>query len=551
MPRTLLVNTPDVAPQVNQGAPFFRIEASPDDFGAGIARAVERGGEQAQRTGDVLAQNALRIQETTNEAAARDTFNKASEAYRERSMTDGIYGKKPAQLYGDGQTPFDVYKQAKKDFEAAGKEFSGQLNNPRAQLLFNRAWGEHGNVELGRASSFAASSHKEYIGEGIKAFSEGHKQTVADLATNVEKDWRNLQGAEDAAANNLKIGLRLGMAPDEVAKEARTSADTLRGAAVRGWFNEQPDLDKAAEKLSQGKVDDPQMQAVLDKIAPAQRTALFNSLLETRHKIAVINNANRETQERADKEAAVKATSDFFFKPNQPLPQLQQQFDALYGNVHVPIETKQKMQQFIRDGGRDTGADSEADNLTAELSIRADQLKTPSDIMNYVATNHLQVSVNSIRTRLLPMLQAQSDKHFNTVLDWGENELGFDKSAAASGIQINKDTADKARKFRADMIANREKNPDMDIWQVARSTVADLKKQGNTSALGALPVVTQQYRDAIATGDTKKIANARSALVTIMQTGGMVTPQEASQANFDPLSLIEQSTKPTNPRSTP
>lgn len=332
----------------------------------------------------------------------------------------------------------------------------------------------------------------------------------------------------------------IGAPADSINKAVDRAKSALAQGAVRGWFKSQHDRYGAAEALYSGNVPDKELSGLLNSMAPAERSQLLNRIIDDSSKLVAIGNQQREAGRAQLKERDEGILRNVFFDPRLSLEERSANLDVIRRSPHLSVEAIKAAEKFVRDGARDTGLDVEADQLKLERAVRNDELKTDVQIIDYVARNNLQVSTNSIRERIIPLLESKRDKLFSNALDWGESELGYDKSAAASGIAIFADKADKAAKYRAEMLDWRRRNPDGDVWAYAKTVTDRLKSQGNAQASASLPVLVESYRGALAKKDPASIAAAKTALTQTMISAGMVDPLTASRSDFDPMNIIDQ-----------
>ena len=127
-------------------------------------------------------------------------------------------------------------------------------------------------------------------------------------------------------------------------------------------------------------------------------------------------------------------------------------------------------------------------------------------------------------------------------MDWGEAELGYLRSEGQSGISVFKNTIDKAAKLNAEMIAWKVSSgkTNSDPMIKAKEIVKRLNEQGNSTAMQALPALAQNYRKAIAGGNSETISSARMSLISVLLAGGKISPIIAAQNDFDPLAFITE-----------
>ncbi len=213
-------------------------------------------------------------------------------------------------------------------------------------------------------------------------------------------------------------------------------------------------------------------------------------------------------------------------------------FETVSKSVHLPLGTLTALRNYLAGGAT---VDIDADVTAVGLQIRSGEITTDLEVLEVIGREGRTITYETILKVLLPLITQKTDVAFGRALDWGEAELGYDKSAAASGLAIFKDSVDKARKLQAEMLEWQydKKHSIKDPMVMAKTIVDRLKAEGNPSALTHLPVLATAYRAALVNGDAKKIADARMVLITAMTEGGLVTPLNASKTGFDPLAIID------------
>lgn len=129
---------PTAEPQVGVPSRFQTERATPEDFGAGIGTALSNLGGQIGRGADVLAENAIRLQEQHNQIVADDATNKYQDTETKLLYGDpnklgdtGFYGLKGE----DAQREFPKIRDALLQAREQGRSL---LQNDRQKLAFDR-----------------------------------------------------------------------------------------------------------------------------------------------------------------------------------------------------------------------------------------------------------------------------------------------------------------------------------------------------------------------------------------------------------------------------
>jgi hypothetical protein len=175
---------PTVAP-TSQGLPGVNVRAVDDAFGAGVARADQQFGKQLESSADEIFKQAMNIQQTRNDAAAKE----ADAAYTIRS--GDLYAEYQAK---QGQDAVNARPKFVEDLGKLREEVRGSLTNPAAQRMFD------GTTRQSFARTvFATAAH---------AATESRRAAVAASSARVEAAYDNsfrFPDSPDQAKSNLQI----------------------------------------------------------------------------------------------------------------------------------------------------------------------------------------------------------------------------------------------------------------------------------------------------------------------------------------------------------
>lgn len=390
-----------------------------------------------------------------------------------------------------------ILSETDQDLEAFGRKGREQLPAVRAEII------ESGIVGL---------VEKNRIGEARQLFAD----SAADLSP---KDQRRI----DRALNEHHR---------EAAREE-----------IVGWFNAQPDPLAAASALRNGRISDERVAALYKSLPPDERSKAFRAAVDDYGKIATLRNQEREEGVRQQKEAHETIVRDFFFDEDMSPGQRTLLLDSVRLSPHIPIRTIQSMDALVRSGGREASFDVEADLAAAETQIRRGEIKSDLDLINAIGKEGWRISIETARTKLIPMIADEQEDVFGDVLRWGRSELGISTGTGLLGDSF-KPQVDKAAQFEAAMRRYRKDNPAGDFWAQADRIIGPIKKQASSAVLSALPVIVSAYRNALKSGNADQIGTQRTALITIMVEGSLVSPTDAARADFDPLSIIDKKGQP-------
>jgi hypothetical protein len=190
-------------PDVQQQGPvdvFEHAQATPQEFGAGVGQAEQglaRAGEQAS---DLIAQNAQRLQELTNNRNANQAINGYMRAAGEEFAKYGAM---------EGQAQHDYYPTFQKNLSDLRDQFGSSLQSPMAQQQYND------NSRLMTTRYFTAGA--EYAARGLKQSYALTNQQTAESALN-----QGIIGQNDP--------VQVALAATRAGGAARDAAVNLHGA---------------------------------------------------------------------------------------------------------------------------------------------------------------------------------------------------------------------------------------------------------------------------------------------------------------------------------
>lgn len=323
--------------------------------------------------------------------------------------------------------------------------------------------------------------------------------------------------------------------------------NVLLEKTIKGWFRSLEDRTKASEELLTEKFSNKDVGTIFGLLDEKSQNRIKSELIRDESRLATIGNRQREELEAIAETQATGIERDILFGDGT-LPEKKRLFEIIRNSPHLTTAKINQLDAFIRNGGRDDGVDIESNVLELERAIRNSELDSDVEIINE-AMEKGGVSLKTIRTRLIPLVEARQDKEFAAALDEGQARLGYDRSAASAGL-----FPDRARKgllLEARMLKFKRENeekiktgqPVENVFVFMEKEVAILQKSINQTAAMGLPIMVQKYRAAQLSGSAKQIASARSALVAVLVASGVVDALTASSGGFDPLAAIDQKAK--------
>lgn len=213
VPRTQLVDQQPAGAIPGQFAPLS--EAAPGDGGAAAWRALSNAGEQLQRTGGVLAQNAIKEQDIINDTEATEAQTALSRSLNEAWAE---YSEK------QGQDAVQAFPGFVERVRSAGAATLAGVTNPRVrQMLAARV----GQLTEGMVGSATTWNNRQGRVANADAQTAGADQAIAEGV----RQRTNPNGLAAAVTNGLERIQRLG---DINGWDATTLAQ--RQAEYRGRF---------------------------------------------------------------------------------------------------------------------------------------------------------------------------------------------------------------------------------------------------------------------------------------------------------------------------
>jgi hypothetical protein len=283
----------------------------------------------------------------------------------------------------------------------------------------------------------------EFRAGALARFWDGSDRYRDELTVGVEADWRIYKSAAIAYAEKLKDGLSIGAGPREIQDRAAAGMETITHAALRGWYHEAAEPLFAADALKRGQLGDPDAQALYDRLSEPARGHLLTGLIDetfTNQRVARAEKARLDGVRRDNMNALV---ASFFYDDNMDDQSRHGALALARQSAYVGPATVTAMAARLDggaggNGGNDgtgvTGANTPgADNpraLTRALeAIRTGRVAHGGQLPGYLAENGIAPALETQRTKLLPLIEAQADPALRDILDDGRTE----PSAGAEG----------------------------------------------------------------------------------------------------------------------
>lgn len=181
MARVPYLPVPGNIPGGVAGAParaydYEHIDVNPEQFGAGIGRAMQQGGRDIQEGAAALGQAAIQRQNIMNQVAADNATNEMQSRMMKILYGDPASGQKG--YYGlEGRDAMDGYAPAQKALNDAYTQVRGSLQNnfqvrefdAASRRMLNYAYGDMGRKFSDASTKYATSTNMATIDLGYRA----------------------------------------------------------------------------------------------------------------------------------------------------------------------------------------------------------------------------------------------------------------------------------------------------------------------------------------------------------------------------------------------
>lgn len=311
---------------------------------------------------------------------------------------------------------------------------------------------------------------------------------------------------------------------------------------ISAWYKAQPSPTVAAEQMDEGKMPD-DIQAAYDALPESERNIIFDGNIDHYTKLLHLQDSERAAIERADKVETQAMVQDFFFDDGLSSDQLTDMWNRARRDPNVTVATLNAMDARIR-GDLAIMEDYEHDLTLATSAINRGDIRSGPQLMEWMAQNIAEgeagwrVSLKTIRTKFLPMIEQEQDERFGDYLNVARAHFGIPTGNTLLGSAFG-EKIDKLATFTERFRMWRIENPEGNVGAAYNSIMADVDEMATGGSDIALPMLADAYRAALASGDPDDIAKARTVLIAIQIDAGQVTGAEASKADYDPLATIE------------
>lgn len=246
MPRVPAVQGQSVMPNAAP-APFQRVSATAEDFGAGMGRALERGGQQIANIGERLAARADQIQKEDDALAVEKAYAAFSD--RERVfMYDperGIYARRGGNAMG-------AYDETSKWWDEAGRETVSGLANPNQQRLMQQMLLRRRDSAMDGVARHVARERQTYMAEATDARMKG---ITADAAAAYNDEGKVNGLIEEADGMLREWGRRQGQSPQQIDLNTRAARSAIRQSVIERMAVDNPLAAQRYYEANKGDMD--------------------------------------------------------------------------------------------------------------------------------------------------------------------------------------------------------------------------------------------------------------------------------------------------------
>lgn len=187
MPVVPTVTTPSVAPSASSGIPYQNANgATPEAFGAGIGQAQQGLAAQLEKTSDVVAKHAMKMQEDVNVSAAKDLFLAADVEVGALTV---------AYNNLEGANRVNAYPKFVEDVGAIRSKYKEAAPNDDVSRRFDQDFARRVGYTIVDGARSAATANKQY-----------QNQTNAAVRTNTLNHIADNSQDDERFNEELKIG---------------------------------------------------------------------------------------------------------------------------------------------------------------------------------------------------------------------------------------------------------------------------------------------------------------------------------------------------------
>ena len=490
-------------------------------------------------------------------AAPARAFAQSGQQLAEAGSDLAAFGMKKAQIGAQSEA---ASAASKMQLELAELESNALQNTNMSQAEQQYRQQSQIIVEKYKTSMSNALARRAFGSAAVKAQTRGLLSFVkqnnarvveaakANLETTIQQEMKLSSDPSQSSISRRESFLRALMeirdneqdiGPDEVRIQteklySETTQNTLLNLANR----QGADAAAIATAFRNGNSADPMVQALRENLSAIEIDKIATTLEKT-----AARNAKRDNDARQANDAAAKQNDEgivrqiLFGNPDQQ--NNDDLFDGIKDSTHIPVGTLRTVETYLAGGAQ---VDNQQHVLEVSRLISNDEITNDVQLIKKIGDDNLEITANTLRTQLLPLITTKTDRAFSQAIKWAEASLGYDASSQRAGIPLFEDKANKALKMREEMLAwQYSKNKTIkDPMLKAKEIAERLLAQGNQSAAATLPTLKLNYENALKSGDQTRIANARLVFNAALVEATPLTTIQSLKAGFDPLKYLEE-----------
>lgn len=269
----------DVPTATPQDIPDIRRDATAQTFGAGIGQAVAGVGQAIERGGDVLAQNALRMQTLANQA-------EADEGTFKWNIAQGELDSQQRAL--EGKARADAYPEYVRKTTELRQKFANSMSNPESQRLFN--------TETRRFAAYSLRNEAAGVGTALRQENTKANQnllTMSTLSVQANPDnpavYSEALGVAQRAARQESENLR--ESPDSAALRQQQVESELLTARIAALAGDKPIEASKLYEENKAKIF-PQDRSRIESAINSGNQKIMGQGALVKHGIGVAMNSN-------------------------------------------------------------------------------------------------------------------------------------------------------------------------------------------------------------------------------------------------------------------
>jgi hypothetical protein len=266
---------------------------------------------------------------------------------------------------------------------------------------------------------------------------------------------------------SLAMADRKGIVDENARTSLARSALTTAHEAAIDRFLAGGDVSGARQYVDKYRTDFDQM-----KLA-----GIENGISNTSYQIVRMENALRKAQKEKLKDALDAKTSEFFSldKPEDRTRRIDI-YEEVKDNPHLARSEREAMRDMVYGGS--VIQDDETGLLQLEIAIRDGEISSASQAMafQYDGKSAAQwATQETLRTRILPLLESSKDKRSNAALKSGLASLGIPDTLSETDV-LMRDRASKVTEIFLYRMSTKE-GRNSDPWKIMQEVVADMKAE--------------------------------------------------------------------------